>query len=106
MVFDSTAPVQIPSSLVYTVESRTNVAGFTHTIDIWNWTTSSWDVIAVDSTASSDEVVSTDVTGSSVHYIQNGTRKVRSRSRWRGNGSPLVPTLRAGVDQVKWTVVP
>lgn len=105
VIFNGTAPVSAPSSFTYTIESGAN-PGFIHTVELWNWNTSAWDVIATDSTQATDEVITRDKTATSANYIQAGTRAVRSRSRWRPNGAPAIPKLTVRIDHVVWTVMP
>ncbi len=87
------------------MESNAGTPGLTHTLEAWNWTSSSYDVIDV-STASfnNDVVVTVDLSSGISDYAQAGTGAVRTRVGWRKTGLVINYPWEVRLDQLVWIV--
>lgn len=104
--FDAVSPVQSPSSYKFTIEASNNIAGATHNVDAMNWTNGQWENVISRAGSTTDSAVTVDLTAGASKYIQNGTRKMKFRSRWRMGGPAGVANFRSDIDQVLWTCLP
>lgn len=110
---DTEAPVwlifngNVPAStgcLVGRLEGNAGTPGLSSTIESWNWSTSSYDVVSVDPTSfNADAVVAVEF--SSVNdYVQPGSNSVRVRIGWRQTGFTINFPWEVRLDAFNWQV--
>lgn len=105
LVLDGTLPVGNANALLLSVESQAGTPGLTGTIEAWNWTTSSYDVLqSFEESFNTDSIESANLSGNTSEYIQSGTNAVRARIGWRQTGFVLNFPWQVRVDQIGWAI--
>jgi len=105
LIFDANSPNAAPSGLDLQLEAQAGTPGLTATLEAFNWTTNSYDV--VDTTGASfnvDSVVTVNLTAGIANYVQGGTSAVRARAGWRQTGFIINFPWVVGIDFLAWTV--
>jgi hypothetical protein len=105
LIFDASLPSGSPGSLQSVIESQAGTPGLTATLEAWNWSTASYDVVDVSEAGfNSDVVVTADLTAGIADYVQSGTAAVRTRVGWRKTGFTINYPWEVRVDQLVWNV--
>ncbi len=106
LIFDASLPTDSPISLESVIESQAGTPGLTGTLEAWNWSTGSYDVVDVsDAGFNSDVTVTADLTAGISDYVQSGTAAVRTRVGWRKTGFTINYPWEIRVDQLVWNVI-
>ena len=101
LIFDATLPAT-PTSLEIVTEAQAGTPGITATLEAFNWTTSTYDIVDTSPTSfNNDTVVTADLTGGISDYV-NGSNEVRSRIGWRQTGFIINFPWVASLDQLVW----
>lgn len=105
LIFDGTSPNAAPSGLDLSLEAQAGTPGLTATLEAFNWTTNSYDVVdTTDATFNVDSVVTVNLTAGIPDYVQGGSSAVRARAGWRQTGFIINFPWVISVDQLAWTV--
>ena len=96
LIFDAVA--NDPAELL--VESSANTPGLASTVEAFNWSTSSYDVIGVTPESFNSDATNEYEIDPEVHVDAGG--EVRSRVGWRQVGFTLLFPWQVQVDQVAW----
>jgi hypothetical protein len=99
-----TVPSASPTSLQFELESRVT-AEVAVLVEFWNYQTGSWETVHSSSGQQTDTTVTITASAPLTQYIEQSTRQVRARVRWR----PAVTAQRgwqAYVDRTVWKVIP
>jgi hypothetical protein len=102
--FDSTTSTTPIVAYSFQIEAKGSTGTLTQKIDLYNWSTTQW--VQVDSrpAPTTDTVVTVNAPGSANEFVQNGTRRIRARVRYRATGAVLVYPWTASVDQALWRI--
>ena len=102
LIFDGTVAPSVPASFDLVVESSANTPGLERRIEAWNFTTSSYDLVATDDASFNTDVVKT-INFASASDYQSGSGEVSSRIGWRKTGFTILFPWTVSVDQVVWS---
>ena len=103
LIFDSNLPTDDFEGLLLQYEAQANTPGLTATLEAFNWTSNSYDVVDTSATMfSTDAIVSVDLSANTSDYIMQGTAEVRSRLGWRRTGFTILFPWEARLDHVFW----
>ncbi len=100
--FDGTLPTDSPASLDVTFESSANTPGLELTISMWNYNTSSWDIVGTAAQGFNVDVVRT-FPGVPADHVEVGTGAVRTRYEVRQAGIIFQFPWLDCIDHVFWT---
>ena len=99
--FDATLPDDSPASLAFQIESNVNTPGLDYTIELFNFDTSSYEVMGQElGPFNVDTVFGINASGDLNRFTEDGTGVVRSRVGWRRVGFTLVFPWQVNIDQV------
>lgn len=104
IVLDANLPSDAFSELQLQYESQANTPGLSATLEAFNWSSNSYDV--VDTSAESfnvDSTVSVDLSTNASDYVLLGTADVRARIGWRRTGFTILFPWETRLDYVFWT---
>ncbi len=103
LIFDAALPSDNPSSLQIVMESQAGTPGLTGTMEAWNWQTSAYDEVDVNSaTFNSDTVITVELSGNINDYVQIASGAVRTRIGWRKTGFTINYPWEIRLDQFVW----
>ena len=103
LIFDSNLPTDDFEGLLLQYEAQADTPGLTATLEAFNWTSNSYDVVDTSATMfSTDAIVSVDLSANTSDYIMQGTAEVRSRLGWRRTGFTILFPWEARLDHVFW----
>ena len=101
LIFDSVLGSDSPGSLDISYEASAGTPGLTGTVEAFNWSTSSYEIVGEsDAQFNSDVVVSTSLAPAS--HVESGTAAVRTRIGWRQTGFTINFPWEVRVDHVIW----
>ena len=91
------APAGTINSLVLGVESSNTLAtgGGTQTIQMWDWTTSTWETVDTRGTTQNDGVAVVTISSNAARFVNAGTREVQAR---------ILHVSNAGLSSNRWTM--
>ena len=105
IVIEGSSPVHTPTKLRVLVEAQVSQANISQTISLFDFVSSSWEVLDTRAGTISDSVADVAASGNPEGYVQtNGT--IRARVGYRATGPILSYPWQARVDRVLWSVVP
>lgn len=93
-----TAPIASLSNLTFGIESSnsiSNTSGGSQTSELWNWTTSNWELIDTRATTQNDGLAVITISSNASRFVNASTREVRFRVLHNSN---------AGVAGSRWTM--
>jgi hypothetical protein len=103
LIFDGTLPASDPTSLAVEIESRANTPGLTLTIEMFNWNTNQFAVVATSAASFNNDVTNAiDASSGIANFVQQGTGAVRTRFGWRASGVIFLFPWTVCVDRVVW----
>jgi glucose/arabinose dehydrogenase len=103
LVFDGVLPSDSPSEHQIVLESQASTIGLANTVETWNWTTNSYDVVDQSAATSGiDSVRLIDLSSSNRQYVQDGSGAVRARLSWRRSGTIAIFPWEVKIDQMVW----
>lgn len=107
VIFDGTYSGNTRTAVTLTVENKVSIGNLSQTIDMFNFTTNSYDATAVDTrpAPTTDTVVTIVGTGDINRFFGTGGA-LRARLRVRPAGPLFTNNWRSSTDLVKWTVTP
>lgn len=89
------------NQLTFAAETRANTPGLESTIEVWNWSQNTYQVVSTESESfNTDSIHSVDLSGQISNVVQNG--QVRSRIGWRRVGFTILYPWEVRVDHVIW----
>ena len=105
LIFNGTLPSDRPVDLEIVMESNAGTPGLTGTLEAWNWSQGTYDVVNVsDANFNNDTVVTVDLSPGISDYAQAGTGAIRTRVGWRKTGFTFNYPWEVRLDQIVWTV--
>ena len=103
LIFDATVTPAAPSLLELTAESQVSTPGLELTVEAFNFTTNSFDIVGVDDGSFNvDRVLNIDLSDSVQDFVEAGA--VQARLGWRQTGFVLSFPWIVQLDQLFWTV--
>ena len=91
-----------PDWLNVRIESRANTINILQTVEMFNWTTNSFEEITALPTSFNVDAANTISVPMPSRFIQAGTGNVKSRVGWRQDGFILLFPWTVNIDQVIW----
>ena len=91
-----------PDWLNVRIESRANTVNILQTVEMFNWTTNSFEEITALPTSFNVDAANTISVPMPSRFIQPGTGNVKSRVGWRQDGFILLFPWTVNIDQVIW----
>ncbi len=105
LIFDGTLPSDSPTGLQIVLESQAGTPGLTSTLEAWNWTSATYDVVDVSMAEfNNDEVVTVDLSSGISDYVESATGAVQTRVGWRKTGFTINYPWEVRMDQMVWLV--
>lgn len=79
--YTTTAPAMTVNRLSFILEHHSNQPARRRVIELWNYTTSAWELVSDTPGTTSDSTVVVDVTTNPSRFIDGATRQMRARTR-------------------------
>lgn len=102
LVFDGTLPDSAPQWLNIKLESHANTPGIVQTIEMYNWVTDEYELVASQSTSWNVDVTSNIAIPIPMEFVEVGTNKVQARTGWKVDGPIFVFPWTVSIDYVVW----
>ena len=104
VILDATLPTDDFDSLELEYESQANTPGLTATLEAFNYTTNSFDIVnTVDESFNIDTNESVDLSANLADYILPGSASIQARLGWRKTGFTILFPWEVRLDHVFWT---
>jgi hypothetical protein len=104
MEFELTSPVFLPNSIEFEVESRASTTNIRQQIELFDFTTSQYEVVSASQLATQDSTAAAYPTGEMMRFVQFGTGLMRARVRWNATGVILQFPWTISIDRVVWKI--
>ncbi len=106
LIGETTVPLSNPGQLRVTLEAGVNVNNIVQEIQLYNFTTGSYETVDTRPASVGDSVVNVVITSNPARFIESGTNRVRARLLWRSQGLVLFYPWEVGVDRFGVTTLP
>jgi hypothetical protein len=106
IVVNGTSPSLSPSELRFRVESRLNINNVNQWIELFNFSTNTYDVLDLSVIGTTEVVKEVSVTTNVSNYVRQTDGLVRARIRYRPVGLVLFYPWDAFLDQTIWLIRP
>ena len=104
LLFDAALANDSPAGLLFSIESSANTIGLERVIELYNFDTSSFEVLSQEMVSFNEESVSTVCpSGDLSRFVESGTGAVEARVGWNRVGFTLIFPWRVDVDQISWS---
>lgn len=104
MVLEGTSPVATTPELRFAVESRANQANLRQTVELFNFNTNMYEVLASANLPTVDTVVEIVVNSSPSRFIDPATRTVRAKLSYRAVGPVFSYPWLISIDRAVWNI--
>jgi glucose/arabinose dehydrogenase len=102
--FFGISPDSDPAAVSFDIESNSNTAGIRQTIELYNYTTDSYDIVDQTNISTVDQTVTVELEGDGGDYVFiDGS--VRARIGWKPNGPIFLFPWQINIDKIAWRVV-
>ncbi len=98
-----TAPISTVSNLTFGVESKNSVSstsGGVQTAELWNWTTSNWELVDTRATTVNDSLMVVTVSTNASRFVNSSTREMRFRVLHSSNAGAIGSRWTMHFDQI------
>jgi photosystem II stability/assembly factor-like uncharacterized protein len=102
--FVATLPLDQPSEITFTLESRANTPNIDQQIELFNFVTGFYEQVDLGEASIADSVVEYVVTGDITRFVEAGSGETKARLSWKANGILLEFPWTVGIDHVFWTI--
>jgi hypothetical protein len=99
-----TATTASPSELTFTLEASANTSGLRQRIELYNYNTSSYEIVDERQATTSDSVVEVTVSGDPSRFVDPDTLEMRAQMSWKPTGPILIWPFHVGIDQSVWSI--
>lgn len=103
VVLTGTSPTTTPTDLKFKLESQAQFLHIGQTIQLFNFTTNSYDTIDFREDGTTDQVVEIDVPNPQ-NYIDPRTLQVKAEIKYRATAIPPITAWKVGIDQAIWEI--
>lgn len=104
LLFDGILADDCPTSLSFSIESNVNTPGLEVVTELFNFDTSSFEVLAQEAASfNSDSVLTAFASGDVGRFVEPGTGAIEARVGWYRTSFTIVFPWQVNVDQVSWT---
>lgn len=110
----SEAPIQItldgksftrsPKSFKFALESAANQANIQQTMELFNFTANTWEVIDTRATPTTDTNVEIAASGALNRFVNQTDKSIRARLSWKASGPVFSYPWNVRIDRAVWTV--
>ncbi len=106
--FTGVSTVATPTELHFFLESNCSRFGTTQVLELFNYTTNSWQTVRTSTTSTSDRRFIVKITSNAGNFVQPGTLQVSARVRWSFAPDVSGPSgnVTYSVDRAVWRVYP
>lgn len=100
------SPAASPSQLSFQVESKTSYGYVNQTMELWNWTTNSYESVDVRPIGTSDTTATVAASGNLSRFVQSGTGNLKARVSMKATGPIPATVWRTWYDRTVWIITP
>ena len=100
LVVNGTSPFSSVANLQFTLTAH-GASGTMQEVDVYNWTTSSYQVVSTQATSMNDSTVTLTLANPN-QFIQSGTNAVRARIQYQATGPTLQFPWNTYIDRTAW----
>lgn len=104
LIVDAVGPSGTILDFELSVVAKANTPGLSQEIQLWNYTTTSWDSVGTQSATVSDSTQTGVAGGTLSDYREAGTNNMRAKVLWNFSGLTLLWPWTVSVDQIEWAV--
>lgn len=111
---NSEAPIQVvatgisttssPAQLKLMVEAKANQSNINQKIDLYNYTTSTYDTLDSRAATTTDSAVALVVASGASNYVDPATNEMKTRISYKASGPVFSYPWLASIDQIQWLV--
>ncbi|MEM9411653.1 MAG: hypothetical protein AAGA30_11100 [Planctomycetota bacterium] len=101
---ETTCPVDMANSIQIDVDGLVSTPNIMQEVELFNFVTGVYDSVSSDALSTSQAEVSAYVNGEVLDYVDDSTRKLRARIRWRASGPVLQYPWTVRLDRVQWQI--
>jgi hypothetical protein len=101
--FVTTLPSDSPNALEFLLEAKTSTFGLRQEIALFNYDNGSYDIVSEGPATTTDSVISIDLGGDALRYVQPGTGEAKARVSWKSRGQTSAFPWTVSIDQLVWT---
>ncbi len=102
--FEGMLPTGQPTSLEFSLETHANTVGLAETVELFNYESSSYEVLHVGSATTSDWTTTVTVDTNFLRFVQASTSAVKVRLGWKSVGPIALFPWTISTDRVVWSI--
>lgn len=106
LIVDGTSPSLSPKSIVFKLVSKDEFVGQIVTVSLYNWNTSSYEVVKTTTSTSNYSTVLSMAPGDASRFVNPATGAVKADIRYAPPQPGLRPDWTIAVDQAVWQIIP
>lgn len=101
-----TSPLQNPSELKFTVESRASANNISQRVRLFNYDTQKWEQVDARTMPLSDTTIVVTISTDPARFIDDATGEMKALLQYNALAFTIAPIWQAGQDLTMWTIVP